>query len=216
MANLKYWNDRYDALKKTGQVGHMKWAHTESEEEASIRNKIKNVLSERVKNGRTVISFGCGLNNNLQMIKDITEFDCYIGYDIVPIVLEESARRYKSKNILFKLYDGTISEYDYGFVFYTLQHITDDSEAIDTMKSLYDAISENGALYVFDNISNNKDLEYLKFRSNADHEKIFEASGFTHEKLLTVTVTGQEVALYELKKKKVVKREGKRSTNSIQ
>jgi len=215
MANIKYWENRYNDLKNNGQVGHMKWEYHENDEERNTKNKIKNAISEKIKKNKNVISFGCGLNNNLQMIKDITEFDCYIGYDIVPIVLEESARRYKSKNILFKLYDGTISEYDYGFMFYTLQHITDDSEAIDTMKSLYDAISENGALYVFDNISNNKDLEYLKFRSNADHEKIFEASGFTHEKLLTVTVTGQEVALYELKKKKVVKREGKRHTNGI-
>jgi hypothetical protein len=215
MANLKYWNDRYDALKKTGQVGHMKWAHNESEEEASIKNKIKCAISERIKKNKVVISFGCGLNNNLQMIKDITGFSSCTGYDIVQAVLDESANRYKSKDVHFKLYDGDIAGYDYGFMLYTLQHITDDIEAVETLKVLYSSLDEVGALYVFDNISNNKDLDYLKFRSDGDHKKLFDSAGFTHEKLLTIVVTGQEVALYELKKKKAVKREGKRHTNGI-
>ena len=111
MANLKYWNDRYDALKKTGQVGHMKWAHNESEEEASIKNKIKCAISERIKKNKVVISFGCGLNNNLQMIKDTTVFSSYIGYDIVQAVLEESSNRYRQKDVLFKMYDGSIDKY---------------------------------------------------------------------------------------------------------
>ena len=215
MENLNYWKNRYENLKSTGTVGNMKWNNDYNDEQKKVFQKIEEILSSNVDKNKIVIDFGCGLCNYLNSIKKITEYKKCYCYDVIEIPLEESKKRYGDDNTNFILYkdDTEINKFDYGFIFFTLQHVMSDEEFINILIKIKSSMNSKGKLFIFDNISDNKDLPYMRFRNYDEHEYLFIKSGFNCKKIDVINITGQDVCLFELTKK--VQNESKRNINRI-
>jgi hypothetical protein len=63
-----------------------------------------------------------------------------------------------------------------------LQHIIDDELLRSYVEQFYDATTKNSRLLIVENVSDNEDLPYMKFRSINEYVKLFDKFSVYGEK----------------------------------
>jgi len=156
-----YWETRY---KNGGNSGLGSYDPVAIEFKASYVNSL---IKEY--NVNTLIEFGCGDGNQLNLING---YDKYYGYDISETIVAKCADIYSSDTT--KIFDSNISNllsntYDLSISLDVIYHLVEDSVFVEYMNNLFNS-SDIVTMYTT-NENNNPDVDHIKHRNIEDYIK---------------------------------------------
>lgn len=194
MKNKKYWEGRYKKMLENGNSGSMTLDKTAS---TYIFEEEIQKLIPQTKNG-AVLDYGCGAGKKIDVVLKLFVPDQYVGYDEISCMVEYCKNVHKGNNVKFvkKLTRG---KYDIIWMSNVIQHM-DTEEAIEKLISLSDKLTKKGKMIITDYQKEGLGNEYMEFRGEESHIKLFENAGLKCKLLGVIDVKGAPIGVWELKK----------------
>jgi len=184
--NLGYWLNRYEILGGRKTVGHISWDDADYlYEKTEIQKQLKRFLPSVPE--FNILDFGCGICRHMELLKEVYPNGTYYGTDIVSGVIHENKIYHESEKCHFELFDGykipftepRLVMFNLIFCSVVLQHIIDNDLLDLYISQFWKRVKEKGYVLIYENIhSENKDKDYIKFRTAQTYHSLFEKVGF--------------------------------------
>jgi len=201
----EYWANRYSEMPDSNVVGHIDWDKNKYEAElnswAERYITILNTIPFKMTN---VLDFGCGVGRWMSLLYQY--FSNYYGVDIVQSTIDKARlNETPFENINFELMTNeTIPQFNAKFdLIWTcvcLQHIVDDKLLSNYISQFNNLLNKDGFIICTENTSNNKDSNYLKFRSDNNYKMLFAEQSLMLEYSNTFQSSGEEHTIMFFKK----------------
>ena len=206
--NKEYWVDRYGRMEAERVVGNVSWnADKYKKENDEWESKIRPFLDKiKIDGQSSLLDFGCGIGRWIPMLGEYCTH--YYGTDIMESAIDR-AMKVKSKNefsFFGEIEDEKIPniapKYNTIYTCVVLQHVVDDNVLREYVKQFYDLLDDDGHALIVENVSKNKDKNYIKFRDKEFYITLFEKTGFKLVEKESFISTSEEHCIMLFKKEK--------------
>lgn len=179
---MSYWDDRYMKTKPAS------W----QENGIIIFKEVTPMLVRG--NYKKMLDFGCGDGGSFEFLNEIGEG--YIGFDTSKVAIQQAKEKYPLG--LFINVPAKGRNFDLIYCGFVLQHILDDDELLERLKEFRVMLGRGGELLVIDNISRKDNLGYMIFRSEVEHETLFEMACFEVAESKIVKIDNEDVKIWRM------------------
>lgn len=176
---MSYWDNRYI------QGIHPQWK--------ANGELVKNEIKELINSGNSCLDYGCGEGSFYKFLSNL--YINYTGFDISNVAINLAMNSY-GNNFTNEFNDK--KRYDLVFCCFVLQHIISDDELLEKLKQFRLMLNRNGSLFVIDNISHKDNLGYMIFRSEGEHEALFEMACFEMIESKKIKIDNEDVKIWRL------------------
>jgi len=191
--NLEYWKNRYDKMPGEKVVGNAMWTSEQYESEYALwRMRIDPVLEGIKDSIHYVLDFGSGIGRWMGLLSKYCDY--YYCCDIMKFNLP-NFKQIKNNIIPFKNI-----KFDLIWACVTLQHVVDRSLLEYYLQQFYDLLNDNKYILIVENTSQNKNKNYLIFRSVEEYIKLFDKFKFTKVVIKKFISSGEEHSIILFKK----------------
>lgn len=162
--NLPYWENRYQSFGGNRTVGY---GSMNDDEYLRVVAEYTHIISPWLGTPRSVLDFGCGIGRWTDLLKSVSKE--YYPCDITQQCDIESFELVQNGVIPF----GDM-KFDLIWTCVTLQHVIDENLLVNISHQFRNRLSPEGTIILTENVSNNSDSDYLRFRRVDDYIALFQ------------------------------------------